>query len=98
MKMKRILAGLYRVNFAYGHVGIVKRLEDGEWSWSIIDRASDLCAFNLAQNKRAAELQMYNAAADIKVEDTNMMTGKTILVSITTPRVCNPASESYWSA
>jgi hypothetical protein len=31
------------------------------------------------------------------VQRTNMMTGKTYMEDVNTPRCCSPASEAYWS-
>lgn len=59
MEMKRICAGLYQVNFAYGHTGTVKRLDDGSWCWYITNRDGDIYPGSTARVKRAAEVQMY---------------------------------------
>jgi hypothetical protein len=45
----------------------------------------------------ACSLVKYNATVDVMVTRVNMMTGKTYQERKSTPLVCSPASESYWS-
>ncbi len=44
-----------------------------------------------------AESNYYLSHIKKMVERTNLMTGKTYMEDVNTPRCCSPSSEAYWS-
>ena len=44
-----------------------------------------------------AESMHYINTIKRQVERTNLMTGKTYMEDVNTPRCCSPSSEAYWS-
>jgi hypothetical protein len=44
-----------------------------------------------------AEFAFYTQNIAVTVTRTNLMTGKTYMEDVNTPRCCSPASETYWS-
>jgi hypothetical protein len=50
-----------------------------------------------SEDLAVAESNVYAKSIKQQVERVNLMTGKTYMEDVNTPRCCSPASEAYWS-
>lgn len=98
---KRIRAGVYERNFAYGYVGIITN-DNGEWLAGIFlrDDNRELKAVELVASGATLRDAIDNinyAAMSIKVERENYLTRVKFMSLITTPHACDPSYETYHS-
>jgi hypothetical protein len=50
-----------------------------------------------SEDLAVAESNVYAKSIKQQVERVNLMTGKTYMEDVNTPRCCSPSSETYWS-
>lgn len=96
--LKMIQPGLYEAQARYGYVVRVERDQFDYWVGSIIDPQGNEVTDVRERTKRAAYAKIWSIANGVHVERTNALNGNPVQVSITTPVVCDPSMEAYFTA
>ena len=93
-KFNRNADGTYTAKFLGGHVATITKHKD-RWSLKFGKgkRGKTTWWWTLRDAKDEAEELARTTTTTVK----NLMSGKSVKISVDTPHCCNPATETYWS-
>lgn len=102
---ERVSAGVYHRRDLRGHTAIITKKAHLQWVGAIfegyadeITKDSKAVVIVHGEGMRAVAQHLNTEAHNIKVKVKNLMSGKEVEESITTPHSCSVASETYWSS
>lgn len=92
----KIEAGSYRADFNHGYNASLYRTPEGKWSYTFWHSSEVKLQGGHFKRMKEARSAAYDEAHQITVSIINIMSGKEVQESITTPWSCSVASETYW--